>query len=107
MFRSCAPTWRSDADEVALVGVGGAPAIDGHGEEVGAQLAIVGEPAGGEDHRLARPDAVRLAIGGRRLNPDDAAVGDDESLHSVAGANDHAVALCGRAHRPDGNLTAV
>ena len=98
---------RRDADEVALVRDRRTAAVDRLGEEVLAQLAVVREPAGGEDHGLARPHAQRALGVGRRLDAHDRAAGRDEPLHAVAGADVDAVALRRRAHRADADLAAV
>ena len=62
MLRSCAPTGEAIRTKSPSLEWRRTP-VDGHREEVLAQLPIVGEAAGGEDHRLARADVGALALG--------------------------------------------
>ena len=89
-----------DGDKVALVGLRRAATVDRHVEEVLADLDVVGEAAGAEDHGLAGVEAERRAVSGAGLDADDIAreVADD-ALYPMPGADIHA-GLVGRTrHR--------
>ena len=90
----------ADAHEVALVGDRRAAAVDRRGEEVRAQLGVVREAAGGEDHRLARGHAHGLAVG--RWSPRRRPPRRPRSTSRCTRCDDadvDAVALGRRAHR--------
>src|SRR5207342_2315617 len=80
-----------DVHEVALVADRGTAAVDGHVEEVAAQLDVVGEAAGGEDDRLAGAERDTAAVGPGGLHADHASARTGQgALHTVAGKHLHA-----------------